>query len=243
MVHDGVQKGVLWREEALHHRHLGLNGWNSARSYWISILPTEKLEERASSTVRLTAPQCSDAGSYSFCQSPPPLPPKNYQLFIPMKYKSTVSVRKEPLSAFSPSASAARVRCHLALACLAPSSPSIQVRAPSLFLCAFISPLSLSIASFLALSEHTSFLTLFLLFRFSLFTQIPAKDTEQIRKKRKESHHLLAAGDPFWWQLCDKRMLWQKERVIFLLREVRGHNKNSFWSHWRHVCAPSFTHF
>lgn len=26
MVHDGVQKGVLWGEEALHHRHLGLCG-------------------------------------------------------------------------------------------------------------------------------------------------------------------------------------------------------------------------
>lgn len=24
MVHNGVQKGVLWREEALHHRHLVL---------------------------------------------------------------------------------------------------------------------------------------------------------------------------------------------------------------------------
>lgn len=77
MVHDGVQKGVLWSEEALHHRHLGLYGWNAARSYWIPILSTENLEERESFTVRLTVPQCSDAGSYSFCQSPPhpPLPP------------------------------------------------------------------------------------------------------------------------------------------------------------------------
>lgn len=74
MVHDGVQKGVLWREEALHHRHLGLYGWNAY--YWISILSTEKLEERVSFTVRLTVPQCSDAGSYSFCQSPPPPSPQ-----------------------------------------------------------------------------------------------------------------------------------------------------------------------
>lgn len=182
MVHDGVQKGVLWSEEALHHRHLGLYGWNAARSYWIPILSTENLEERESFTVRLTVPQCSDAGSYSFCQSPPhpPLPPQNYQLFIPMKYKSTVSVRKEPLSAFSASASAARVRCHLALACLAPSSPSIQMRAPSLFLCSFISNLSLSRLLSRSVGAYI-LLTLFLLFRFSLFIQIPAKDTEQTR--------------------------------------------------------------
>lgn len=129
MVHDGVQKGVLWREEALHHRHLGLCGRNAARSYWISILSTENLEERVSFTVRLAVPQCSDAGSYSSCQSPLPFPPKTISCSFPWSV-NLVSVRKEPLSAFSPSPSAARARCHLAPAWL---PPSIQMRAPSSF--------------------------------------------------------------------------------------------------------------
>lgn len=63
MVHNGVQKGVLWREKALHHRHLVLCRWNAARSYLaVSILwiqSSGNLEEKA--TVPLTIPQCSEA--------------------------------------------------------------------------------------------------------------------------------------------------------------------------------------
>lgn len=62
MVHDGVQKGVLWSEEALHHRHLVLYRRNAARSsLLLSILwfhSSENLEEKLSP---LTIPQCSDA--------------------------------------------------------------------------------------------------------------------------------------------------------------------------------------
>lgn len=81
---------------------------NAARSYLISILSAENLEERATITDRLTIPQCSDA-VIPLVNLHPPLPKKNnnYQLFIPMKYKCRVSVRKELLSVFSSPASAA----------------------------------------------------------------------------------------------------------------------------------------
>lgn len=144
MVHDGVQKGVLWREEALHHRHLGLYGWMHALIGFLSF------HGEPGGEGELHCP--SNCSTMFWCRQifllsiPTPRPPTRTISCSFMKSKSTVSVRKELLSAFSPSASAARVRCHLALACLAPSSPSIQMRAPSLFLCAFISHLSLSLS-------------------------------------------------------------------------------------------------
>lgn len=184
MVHDGVQKGVLWCKEALHHRHLVLNGWNVAHSYltgsslWFH--SSENLEEKA--TVPLTIPQCSDAGRVF-----PPVKKtsQNYRdwsfpcsinlwgnelrgavkLLLVFSPSATVFQDHSKSSACLQSSSTHCVSCHLALLCLSPSSPSIQTCEPSLFLCAFISYLS----RLLSLSEHTSSFTWFLFLVTGIF--------------------------------------------------------------------------
>lgn len=73
MVHDGVQKGVLGGEEALHHWHLGLSGGKAALllTGLHSSLSFLREPGREATVPPKMFQQCSDAGRVSPSVKPP----------------------------------------------------------------------------------------------------------------------------------------------------------------------------
>lgn len=193
MVHDGVQKGILWSEEALHHRHLVSYWWK--RCTLLFDFHSFRWEPGGESDHHWP-PDYSTMFwcSYSSCQPPPPPPPKKPttiscsflwsinvgcqwgrscsqcsvpqpQLHIPLSHLCS-RITADPLHVFSPIPLTVFPATSRSPASLPPLPPFKRVHHPSFFV--HLSSLSLSLLIPLSLSQHTSSFTLFLLLEMSI---------------------------------------------------------------------------